>query len=180
MATDPITSEKATENAPRSDRASSRGESTELETTAPTDKEKSPEKGIDLAKADSKVIQPKDATEKDDPFQHLPANEAEILRRQVFTPEVKVGIGALYRFASKNDLLIIAASSIAAIASGAALPLMTVIFGNLQGTFQNYGLQLISYDDFMKEMTNLVLYFVYLAIGEFVSVSSLVEIYLAL
>lgn len=47
---------------------------------------------------------------------------------------------------------------------------MSVLFGSLQGTFQNdffsNGSQ--SYDDFVAEMTKYVLYFVYLAIGEFV------------
>ena len=67
------------------------------------------------------------------------------------------------------DIVIIVVSSLCAIASGAALPLMTVIFGNLQGTFQSYFNHLSTYDDFMSEMNHLVLYFVYLAIGEFVT-----------
>ncbi len=46
---------------------------------------------------------------------------------------------------------------------------MTVIFGNLQGVFQNYFLGRSTYDDFVGEMGHLVLYFVYLAIGEFVA-----------
>ncbi|KAF7535231.1 hypothetical protein G7054_g5537 [Neopestalotiopsis clavispora] len=122
-----------------------------------------------LTKLDSKVVQAvKD--ESDDPFRNLPAAEAEILKRQVFTPEVKVGIKLLYRYASRNDLIIMFVSAICAIAGGAALPLMTVIFGNLQGTFQNYFAQKSTYDDFTGEMGHLVLYFVYLAIGEFVTI----------
>ncbi|KAI1107215.1 P-loop containing nucleoside triphosphate hydrolase protein [Jackrogersella minutella] len=104
-----------------------------------------------------------------DPFAHLPSNEAEILRRQVFTPEVQTGIKTLYRYASRNDLLIMSASAIGAIAGGAAMPLMTVIFGNLQNTFQGFFFGSVTYDEFMSEMTSLVLYFIYLAIGEFVA-----------
>ncbi|KAI1457756.1 P-loop containing nucleoside triphosphate hydrolase protein [Annulohypoxylon moriforme] len=104
-----------------------------------------------------------------DPFGHLPAHEADILRRQVITPEVKSGISTLYRYASRNDLIIMAVSAVGAIAGGAAMPLMTVIFGNLQNTFQGFFLGTVSHDDFIKEMSSLVLYFVYLAIGEFIA-----------
>lgn len=163
------TTEKATD-AGTSRRASSHGsnggESTELETTVA--KEKTREQAA-LEKADSKVIVPKEEAD-NDPYKHLPPNEAEILKRQVVTPEVKAGFAALYRYASVNDLIIIFVSVFAAIASGAALPLMTVIFGNLQGTFQGYFEGLTSYETFTHKMTTLVLYFVYLAIGEFVCV----------
>jgi ATP-binding cassette subfamily B (MDR/TAP) protein 1 len=113
-----------------------------------------------------------------DPFAHLPDHQAKILRDQVYTPQVRVGAATLYRYASRNDLLIMAVAAICAIISGAVLPLMTVIFGNLQGTFQNYftpeellppGPKKMTYDDFTSELNKLVLYFVYLAIGEFVT-----------
>ncbi|ROT36004.1 multidrug resistance protein [Sodiomyces alkalinus F11] len=115
----------------------------------------------------------KDTSAKDgadvDPFKHLPDHEATVLRRQVVLPEVKSGFVSLYRYASANDIIIIAVSVLCAIASGAALPLMTVIFGNLQRVFQDYFFtDTLTYDDFMGELVTLVLYFVYLAIGEFV------------
>ncbi|KAI8962444.1 P-loop containing nucleoside triphosphate hydrolase protein [Daldinia sp. FL1419] len=125
--------------------------------------------GTALEKADSKVTTaPKD--ENNDPFKHLPANEAEILKRQIITPEVKIGILTLYRYSSRQDIILMAISAIMAIGAGAALPLMTVVFGNLQNTFQGYFYKTVSYDDYMDQMTTLVLYFVYLAIGEFVTV----------
>jgi ATP-binding cassette subfamily B (MDR/TAP) protein 1 len=132
------------------------------------------EHAVDLTKADSTVVQPKnkDGTEPDaDPFAHLPEREAKILKDQVYTPDVKVGMATLYRYASRNDLIIIVVASICAIASGAALPLMTVIFGNLQGTFQSYFTPgtTMTYDEFTSELGSMVLYFVYLAIGEFVT-----------
>lgn len=151
---------------PTPDPVSSARESTNGETTDNDNNDHA----IDLAKADSKVVAPKDAAEAD-PYAHLPEREAKILRDQVFTPEVKVGLATLYRYSSRNDLIVIVVAAICAIASGAALPLMTVIFGNLQGTFQSYftpgsGL---TYDEFTDELGRLVLYFVYLAIGEFVT-----------
>lgn len=124
-----------------------------------------------LTKADSKVVAaPPKATGPDEMFRHLPPDEAEVLRRQLVTPELKQGVAVLYRYASRNDLIIIAISSICAIASGAALPLMTVIFGNLQRTFQAYFYSAgqMSYNSFVDELSKYVLYFVYLAIGEFV------------
>ncbi|RYP18068.1 hypothetical protein DL767_009902 [Monosporascus sp. MG133] len=122
-----------------------------------------------LEKADSKVIQTANDSS-DDPYAHLPEHEAAILKRQVITPEVKAGVAALYRYSSRSDIIIIAVSALCAIGGGAALPLMTVIFGNLQGTFQNYFNGLASYDEFMDTMIQLILYFVYLAIGEFVTI----------
>ncbi|KAI1857591.1 uncharacterized protein JN550_013160 [Neoarthrinium moseri] len=163
MAPDPELSEKAPEAAP------SRASSPETSTDATPAGEKNAPNSTALAKADSKVV-PAAKEQDDDPFRNLPAHEADILRKQVDTPNVKTGVAILYRYASRNDLLIMAVSALCAIAGGAALPLMTVIFGNLQGTFQSYFMKQTGYDAFMAEMTHLVLYFVYLAIGEFVTI----------
>lgn len=122
-----------------------------------------------LEKADSKLAPTPRADNPDDVFAHLPTHEADILKRQTVVAPVKAGFLLLYRYSSRNDLLIMVVSAIASIVAGAALPLMTIIFGNLQGTFQDYFLGRTSYDDFTDEMSHYVLYFVYLAIGEFVS-----------
>ncbi|KAI3337360.1 ABC transporter [Xylariaceae sp. AK1471] len=125
--------------------------------------------GTDLSKLDSKLV--KGQKEMDnDPFQHLPENEASILKKQVTTPEVKTGFATLYRYATRNDLIIIFISTLSAIAAGAALPLMTVLFGNLQGSFQGYFNGQVSKEHFVSQMNSLVLNFVYLAIGEFITV----------
>lgn len=120
---------------------------------------------------DSKVVAPPKEKKDEDLYKHLSDGEARVLKDQVFTPDVKVGMATLYRYASRNDIIIIAVSSLCAIASGAALPLMTVIFGNLQGTFQDYFLpgSTLTYDEFTGELGKMCLYFVYLAIGEFVT-----------
>lgn len=124
--------------------------------------------GRNLEKVDTKLATPP-KTETEDIYAHLPDHEAEILKRQVDVPQLKKGAGVLYRYASRNDLIIIFISVIAAIASGAALPLMTVIFGNLQRTFQTFFFTTqMTYDQFVDELTKYVLYFVYLGIGEFV------------
>jgi ATP-binding cassette subfamily B (MDR/TAP) protein 1 len=103
-----------------------------------------------------------------DPFAHLPEDQATTLRRQVETPEQKYGVFHLYSYATKMDLLIILCATICSCASGAAMPAMTIIFGGLQGTFQDYiSLGIISYAEFQHEIAQFVLYFVYLAVGTF-------------
>nr|WNT93874.1 putative ABC transporter [Emericellopsis sp.] len=103
-----------------------------------------------------------------DPYAHLSDKEATILRNQVDTPEIKYGFWHIYRYATKIDILIIIVSAITSSASGAAMPAMTIIFGGLQGAFQDYlSLQTITYGEFRDRVADFVLYFVYLAIGTF-------------
>ncbi|KAF2206342.1 hypothetical protein CERZMDRAFT_53286 [Cercospora zeae-maydis SCOH1-5] len=104
-----------------------------------------------------------------DPLAHLPEHEAAILRRQLEIPPVNVKYAMLYRYATRNDLIIIAISSIAAIAAGAALPLMTVVFGSLTGTFQGFFQGTVPGSNFSSEISRLTLYFVYLGVAEFVA-----------
>ncbi|WXC62214.1 hypothetical protein SNK03_008074 [Fusarium graminearum] len=126
---------------------------------------------LDLKKADSAIVVPPKADFIQDQYKHLPSDEAEVLRRQVVSPEVKQGVAVLYRYASRNDIIIIIISSICAIAGGAALPLMTVVFGNLQGVFQDYFVnRSLSSGAFNDKLVQFVLYFVYLGIGEFIVV----------
>ncbi|KAF7542542.1 hypothetical protein G7Z17_g11483 [Cylindrodendrum hubeiense] len=148
---------------------SSRGDSTEVDVPRPAKESNSDPEKLALQKADSKVVTPPKRTSSDALYDHLPADQAEILRRQVISPEVKQGVAVLYRYASRNDIIIIFISSICAIGAGAALPLMTVIFGNLQGIFQDYFTGLKTYHEFTDELVHFVLYFIYLAIGEFVT-----------
>lgn len=136
------------------------------------------EERVDLQKLDSKVIKPQDER-KADPYEGMPQEQADILRRQVETPDVKIGMTTLYRYATRVDLMLLVVGSICAIASGAILPIMTVIFGSLQGTFAGFFNGTKTYDEFMSGMTDLVLIFVYLGIAEFVTtyVATVVYIY---
>ncbi|KAK7740584.1 hypothetical protein SLS53_005429 [Cytospora paraplurivora] len=142
----------------------------EKETAAGQPTSKTPsissEKRADLRKLDSAVIKPDDG-KKNDPYENMSPEEADILKRQVETPDVKIGLATLYRYATRTDLILIFIGSVSAIASGAILPVMTVIFGSLQGTFAGYFNGTETYDSFMDSMTSLVLNFVYLGIGEF-------------
>ncbi|POS72004.1 multidrug resistance protein 11 [Diaporthe helianthi] len=105
-----------------------------------------------------------------DEFGHLPDHEADILRQQISSTDQDVGITTLFRYASTFDIALISVSAICSILGGAALPLMTLLFGNFQGTIQGYFLGTASYDEYIRQMVSIALYFVYLAIGEFVLV----------
>ncbi len=120
-----------------------------------------------LAKLDSNIkVEVKD----EDLYAHLPEAEAQILKRQVDIPVVKSGWGTLYRYSTKWDIAIIVVSAICSIAAGAALPLMTIIFGNLAGSFSGYVEGLPTHAQFEHTITHMVLYFVYIGIAEFITV----------
>ncbi|KAG8158078.1 hypothetical protein KVR01_011839 [Diaporthe batatas] len=102
-----------------------------------------------------------------DEFGHLPDQEADILRQQVSSIGQRVGVTTLFRYASSFDIVLLSLSAISSILGGAALPLMTLLFGNFQGTIQGYFLGRASYQEYIQEMTSIAMYFVYLAIGEF-------------
>uniref|UniRef100_A0A8B0M670 ABC-type transporter detxD n=1 Tax=Amphichorda felina TaxID=37994 RepID=DETXD_AMPFL len=106
----------------------------------------------------------------------LPKLEADNLntngQHQAQAPRSKHSVANLYRYASHHDVLILVVSSICAVASGAALPAMTIIFGGLQGIFQDFlndeATSSMSSGQFRHEMTSYVLYFIYIGIAQFV------------
>lgn len=112
-----------------------------------------------------------DRNEEDgDPFKHLPEHERVILKRQLDLPATQVNYMTLYRYATRNDKVVLVIASLAAIIGGALMPLMTVLFGGLAGTFRSFLLGDISDSQFTSELARFSLYFLYLAIGEFVMV----------
>lgn len=96
--------------------------------------------------------------------------EADVLNQQIASSDRGFGIATIYRYASVFDMVLIAISSICAIAGGAGLPLMTLLFGNYQGIIQDYYAGKSAYDEYVAQMTTLALCFIYLAIGEFFTV----------
>ena len=164
-------SEKAAEPS----RASSHGDSTdEHESTRKEETEGQvtqvpSEDQATIKKLDSRIIKVEDKKD-DDIYAHLPAAEAQILKKQVDVPVVKVGWKILYRYSTTNDVLIMIVSAICSIAAGAALPLMTVIFGNLAGQFNGYFEGVTSRASFDHTITHMVLYFIYIGIAEFCTI----------
>lgn len=121
---------------------------------------------VDLRKLDSEIVQVREIPEGDAALAHLPEHERLILKRQLDVPDVKVTYFSLYRYATTYDKIFIAIAVFTALGAGAVMPLMTVIFGNLSGQFQ--GLALGTVTNFKSTLNTYVLYFVYLAVGEFV------------
>ncbi|GLA13616.1 GTPase-activating protein [Aspergillus niger] len=96
--------------------------------------------------------------------------EKEILDKQVNAPASEPGFFGIYRYASRWDIFLIILSSAASIAGGAALPLFTVLFGNLTSTFQDIVAGTITYEHFHNELNRYVVYFIYLAVAEFLTI----------
>ena len=125
----------------------------------------------DLHKYDSKIVHIRDVPEGDAALAHLPDHEKAIIKKQLDMPDSKVTYWTLYRYATAFDRMFIAIACFSAIGAGAVLPLMTVVFGNLSGNFSQFSQGnpdvLRTFD---STLNRYVLYFVYLAIGEFVLV----------
>jgi ATP-binding cassette subfamily B (MDR/TAP) protein 1 len=60
------------------------------------------------------------------PMAGLSEQEKEIIERQIEAPKLDVGYFALFRYASRNEFIIMVIAVIASIAAGAVMPLMTV------------------------------------------------------
>ena len=121
-----------------------------------------------LTKLDSQVVHVKAERKGDEIFAHLPEHEQVTLKRQLDIPDVTVTYRTLYRYATRWDLVILCISTLSSVISGALLPLMTVIFGQLSGKFQGLILGTIPGSEFKDQVSKFTLYFVYLAIGEYV------------
>ncbi|CAG9953532.1 unnamed protein product [Clonostachys rosea f. rosea IK726] len=111
-----------------------------------------------------------DEAEPPDPFDGLPDDEIAILKRQIDISGQSYGVSTFFRYATRMDILIMIVSAVCAAAVGAALPLMTIIFGGLQGVFADYlSVQTLDLGGFESAIAGYVLYFVYIAIGTFVA-----------
>ncbi|CAG9981999.1 unnamed protein product [Clonostachys byssicola] len=111
-----------------------------------------------------------DEAEPPDPFDGLPEDEIAILKRQIDISDQSYGVSTFFRYATRMDILIMIVSAVCAAAVGAALPLMTIIFGGLQGVFAEYlSLKTLDLGGFESAIGGYVLYFVYIAIGTFVA-----------
>jgi ATP-binding cassette subfamily B (MDR/TAP) protein 1 len=100
-----------------------------------------PEDAVSIEKLDSQIISIKE--EGDDPLRHLSTQERAIIERQLDIPPVDVTFGALFRYATKNDFLIIFISATCAIAGGAVMPLMTVSLKDITACSRAYWLTML-------------------------------------
>ncbi|PSN71259.1 P-loop containing nucleoside triphosphate hydrolase protein [Corynespora cassiicola Philippines] len=77
----------------------------------------------------------------------------------------------VFSFGTTFDYVLMFLSALASIASGVALPLMNVVFGQLVGTFTSWfqPVPSITRDEFMSEVSRLSLFMVYIFIAKFVT-----------
>ncbi|EGE02200.1 multidrug resistance protein [Trichophyton equinum CBS 127.97] len=73
----------------------------------------------------------------------------------------------LWAWCEPIDVVLRICGFFAAVASGTALPLMTIIFGKFVNIFNDFGVGKISGDDFRGQISKNALWFVYLFIGKF-------------
>jgi len=125
--------------------------------------------------------------EKNDPLNHLSDNERRIIERELSVPSIKVTYSMLFRYATRVDILILVIGTVCAAASGAVMPLMTVctsfrsewsaiidnfqvVFGQFAGTFKDFFTGSVDDALFRHKLNLLSTYFVYLGVGQFVTV----------
>lgn len=73
----------------------------------------------------------------------------------------------IFHYADKLDWILNTTACSCAIASGAALPLMTFVFGAFATKFNNFALGTSTPDQFRADVDHFVLYFIYLFVGRF-------------
>ncbi|KAI4096023.1 MAG: hypothetical protein LQ344_001257 [Seirophora lacunosa] len=76
----------------------------------------------------------------------------------------------VFRYADARSWTMYIVSFAGAIVSGAALPLMTVVFGSFTTKFSDFSTGGVSAADFKREVNHYVLYFIYLFLARFVLV----------
>ncbi|KAH7383906.1 leptomycin B resistance protein pmd1 [Pyrenochaeta sp. MPI-SDFR-AT-0127] len=103
------------------------------------------------------------------PMAGLNDQEKEIIERQVTAPTLTVGYFSLFRYASRKDTAIMVLATIASIAAGAVMPLMTLVYGNFAGSFTSFSVDAVAIQHFKDQINTFTLYFVYLGIGSFVT-----------
>ena len=141
-----------------------------------------------IEKLDSRIVKVGEVKDGEEAYAHLPPHERDVVRKQLEVLPVTVTYRTLYRYATRNDLLIVCISAICAIIGGAVMPLMTVsgltrnvikvhwltqvqvVFGQLAGSFQGFFNNTLPASQLTASISRLTLYFIYLAIGEFVTI----------
>lgn len=98
-------------------------------------------------------------------YEGLDEDEIAILKAQVNLPETKLNYFSLFRYATAWDKFLLAVACISSIISGAALPLFTLIFGNITQVFTNFLVYHTDPAEFQHVVNHNTLYFIYLGVG---------------
>ncbi|KAJ5158989.1 ABC transporter integral membrane type 1 [Penicillium coprophilum] len=102
----------------------------------------------------------------------LTEHQREILKRQIHTPEdpQMSRLELLYSCATTYELLVLVISSIAAIIGGALQPISFLLLGGLAQAFKEFFLGTSSGSHLSSLVAKFALYYLYIAIGQFVAV----------
>lgn len=98
-------------------------------------------------------------------YEGLSQDEIDILKAQVTVPEPKISYFSLFRYATAWDKFLLIIAAISSIISGAALPLFTLIFGNITQVFTNFIVYGTNPDEFQSTVNSDTLFFIYLGLG---------------
>ena len=74
----------------------------------------------------------------------------------------------IFAYADRQERILYSIALFASIASGAALPLMTIIFGQFTGKFNDFATGKVSPEAFKKNVDHFTLWFIYLFVGRVV------------
>ncbi|CZR52634.1 related to multidrug resistance protein [Phialocephala subalpina] len=74
----------------------------------------------------------------------------------------------IFRYADRLDVILYVVALVASVASGAALPLMSIIFGAFATKFNDFSLGNVSPDTFKKDISHYTLWFIYLFVARLV------------
>ncbi|ANB12244.1 ATP-binding cassette alpha-factor transporter STE6 [Sugiyamaella lignohabitans] len=117
-------------------------------------------------KEKSDVTKKKTVEKETDPFQNYSEEDAKVLRDQVQLPTPSVSLRTLHRYANKKDVVILTIGYICSVISGAALPMFTLVFGNLTQEFSSFFTSTnADPNKFQAAINHNALYFLYLGIG---------------
>ncbi|KAL3471497.1 ABC multidrug transporter Mdr1 [Aspergillus californicus] len=106
----------------------------------------------------------------DDPVWTSDDNQKKILSEQVESKEVGIGFFGLYRYATLSDKFLLFLSVACCIIAGAAVPGMTIVLGGLTSKIRDFIAGTETAQEFRQNVSRYSLYFVYVGIGEFVTV----------
>ncbi|KAG8998635.1 GTPase-activating protein, partial [Tulasnella sp. 427] len=149
---------------------------TAASSTSPTKK-----KGFFASKKQDANVAEKEKQQRDsDSSDSHPDGAAPAVDAPVEPPIVPVGFTELFRYSTKFELFLDAIGLVCAAASGAAQPLMSLLFGNLTTSFVNFAIAIqkvgpgagdalkAAQDDFRHTAAKDASYLVYLGIGMFI------------
>lgn len=123
------------------------------------------EKDVKKSKKSKKTKKPLKPVYSTLAYDGLNEDEIDILKAQVNLPDTKLTYFSLFRYATPFDKFLLIIACISSIISGAALPLFTLIFGNITQVFTNFLVYHTKPDEFQRIVNHDTLFFVYLGVG---------------